>query len=164
EAVFVVGAFRLFRAVPVPGRNLRTPDANFPHLANAQVGAVVSTNDYLGRGDRQTNGPIEVPAVKWVDGDGRRRFREPVGLRKRGAFGLQPASLDRLLHRHAAAERELHAGKVELRESRVVQQGVEQCVDARNSGESRFRQTLYKRGDVSRIQDQQIIPAQLEEG
>ena len=68
-----------------------------------------------------------------------------------------------LLHGHAAAEAHLERTEVELVETRSVQQRVEQCVDPGEEGRRMLGDIPHEPGEVARIRDQDVVPAELHE-
>jgi hypothetical protein len=82
-----------------------------------------------------------------------------VALDQGRAGDLLPALGHRLLHRHAAADSGFHAAEVELGELRIVEQCVEQRVDAADHRVLVPREFLHEARDVARIGDQHVLAA-----
>lgn len=56
----------------------------------------------------------------------------------------------------------MQRGEIKLLELFVVQQGVEQGIDPGHGGKRILRQLLHQPGDIARVGDQQILPAQFD--
>jgi len=113
----------------------------------------------LGRGHGQPDGAGEIRGVERIDGDRRRGLGQAIGLRQRLAGDGAPAFGDRALHRHAAAQGQAQVGEIQLGEIRVVDQGVEQGIDAGEDIDRRLAPGSDQRRLVARIDDQQIAHA-----
>ena len=154
---------RLVLAVPVTRHHLRAADADLARHADAHGVAGVVAQDQFGGRDRQSDRPVERREIEWIDRRRGRGLGEPVGLDQRHAGDLGPLLGHRFLHRHAAAQRQLQRGEVELAERLVVHQRIEQRVHAGKGGELVFGHLLDEAGDVARIGDEDIFGAQRHE-
>ena len=105
--------------------------------------------------------PVNSVAADLVGGGDGRGFRQAVAFGDAVAGQLLPAFGDRALHRHAAAERQDQRLEVELAEVLVVQQRVEQRVEARKDVEPVFLQFLDEARNVARIGDEDVVRALL---
>ena len=101
--------------------------------------------------------PVNSPPLNLVGGGDRRGFREAVAFRDGRAGQRLPALGDRALHRHAAAQRQHQRLEIELAEVLVVEQRVEQRVEAREDVERVLCQFLDEAGNVARIGDEQVL-------
>ena len=148
--------FGLVRPVPVARHHLRALDAQFAGFADLEVAAVVVANGDLRRGHRQADRAVVAIDVERIGDRRGRGLGQSVGFDQRLAGHRLPALGDRSLHRHAAADRQMQVREIELGEVLVVQERVEQRVDARDGGEACSPQRLHERRNVARIGDQKI--------
>ena len=132
-AQVTVGSHRLGGLVgphPVAGHDLRALDAQFAGLAGPYVAAAVVANGDVGRGQRQADRAGEVLDGERIGDRGGRGFSQPVGFDQRLAGQRFPPLGDRPLHGHAAADRQMQAREIEPSEILVVDERVEERVDA----------------------------------
>ncbi len=135
-----------------------------PGLPSVDGLALVVAQDQLGRRNRQPDRAVVLGQVQRVDRRGRRGLGQSVGLDQRRARDRLPLDRHRFLHGHAAAERDLQRGEIELREIRAVDQGVEQRVDAGEGRELILAHLLDEPRNVARIRNQHVFAAQRHEG
>ena len=152
----------LLRAVPVALHDLGSAYADLAGLADGQHVAVVVGDADLGRGDRQTDGVVELLGDR-VDAGAGRGLGETPGLRQDAAGHLLPAFGDRALHGHAAAQGAAQRAEVHRLEAGGVQQRVEERVHARDVGELVLLQFLHEAREVARVRDEDIGPAEPQE-
>ena len=146
----------LIRPVPIAGHDLRTPDAQFPGFADLEVASVVVANGDLRRGHGQADRAGEVIDVQRIGDCRGRGLGQPVSLDQRLAGHCLPALGDRSLHRHPAGDRQMQPREIEIGEVLVVEQRVEQRIDAGDGGERRSAQRLDESRYVARIGDHEI--------
>ncbi len=120
--------------------------------------------DDLGRGNRQADGTVELLHVERIDRRCRRGFGQAVSLQQRGSRHLEPFFGNRPLHRHAAAQRHIHGREIELGKIGVVEQRVEQRVDAGHHGNRILAPLLDEAGNVARVGNQQVARTDHQEG
>ena len=128
-------------------------------FAELEVAPVVVADGDLGRRHRQADRAVERIDVERIGDRRRRGLGQSVSFDQRLAGHGLPALGDRSLHRHAAADREMQVREIELGEVLVVQERVEQRVDAGDGGEPRSSQRLDQRRNVARIGDHEIRSA-----
>ena len=102
--------------------------------------------------------------VERIDRCRRRGFGQAVSLQQRHADRFQPALGHRRLHRHAPPQRDIHGRKIELGEIGIVEQGVEQRIDAGHYRHRVLAPFLDEAGNVARIGNQQVAGADHQEG
>ena len=142
--------------VPVACHDLRALDAQFAGFADFEVATVLVANCDVGRRHRQPDGAAEPIDVERIGDRRGRSLRQSVGFDQRLAGHRFPALGDRSLHRHAAADRKTQMREIEAREILVVEQRVEQRVDAGDDGEASLPQRLDQRRNVAGIGDHEI--------
>ncbi len=103
--------------------------------------------------------PEKRSASAGIAGQRRRGFRQAVAFRQRAAGHRQPLFGNGLLGRHAAAERSLELGEVDLVEAGRIQKPIVKRVDGREAVDLVFRQLLDEARHVARIGDQQVDAA-----
>src|SRR5687767_3455588 len=130
EAVAAEDLGGLVGALPVALHHLRPLDADLARLAERHVLVVVVAQHDLGRRHWQADRAVVGLEVERIHRRARAGLGQAVALEQRAAGDLLPAIGHRLLHRHAAAHAQPHLGEIELVEIRVVEEGVEQRVDA----------------------------------
>ena len=129
---------------------------NSPASPSVEVAAVVVANGDVGRRQRQADRAGEVLDGERIGDRGGRGLGQSVGFDQRLAGQGFPPLGDHALHRHAAADRQMQAREIEPGEILVVEQRVEQGVDAGDDRARRLSQRLDEGRDVARIGDQEI--------
>ena len=144
------------RPVPVARRHLRSAHADLARFADIEFPAIIGPDRDEGRWDRQADGAVEIEADR-IDAGRGRGLRQAPGLRQHAAGDFFPAGRDRGLYRHATPERHAQLAEVDIGEIRVMQQRVEQRVDAADEVEPEFLQLLDEAREIARIGDQDVV-------
>ncbi len=147
----------LFGPVPVAGHHLGTANADLADLVEPKILAILVADGDFGRRDRQADRAGERIAVEAVRRRHRRRFRQAVTFGDHDPGQVPPALGDAALHGHAAAERQQQRLEVDLLEVIVVQQRVEQRVEAGKDVDGVCVEFLDQRGNVARVGDQDVF-------
>ena len=108
---------------------------------------------------------VPIPRVaNRIDADDRRRLGQAITFDQLGAGDFAPAHGDRALHRRSAADREFELAEIESGEVRIVDQRVEQRVDAGHGGDARPRDGADQSLDVARIGNEHASSAHQRKG
>ncbi len=135
---------------------MRTANGDFAGLAQRhRIAGVVQDRDF-GRWQRQADGTAVFGDAGWIGASDRRCFGQAVTFDNRAAGNFFPFVRNRFLHCHAATNAYAISGEIQLGEIRMIQQGVVQRIDRRESVDLVLRHFLDQAGDVARIRDQQI--------
>ena len=129
---------------------------NSPVSPSVEVAAGVVANGDVGRRQRQADRAGEILDGERIDDRGRRGLGQSIGFDQRLAGQRFPPLGDHALHRHAAADRQIQAREIEAGKILVVEQRVEEGVDAGDDRAGRLPQRLDEGRDVARIGDEQI--------
>ena len=118
----------------------------------------------LGRRDRQADRAVVRRQVERIDRRRRRGLGQPVGLDQRHAGDLLPLVGDRLLHRHAAAQRRAAASRSRAcANSGLLTSALNSVLTPVIAVNLYLRHLLDEAGDVARVRDQHVLGAERHE-
>ena len=150
-------------ALPVAQHHLRAFHAQLARLARRDLIIVIVHQLRFGRRNRQPDTATVVVNIVWVHADQRRALRQAIALQQILTGELNPPLGHHLLHRHSAAGGKMQRREIELLKLFVVKQGVEQRIDPGHCGERVFCQLFDQPRDITRVGNQQVLAAELNE-
>src|SRR5690606_24188310 len=95
--------------------------------------------------------------IKWIAAKYRRCFAEAVPFNKGFAGHFFPANGNRVLYGHAATYGALEFAEIELCKVGLIQQAIEQRINARHERKLVLSQFLYESLHVAGIRDQDVF-------
>ena len=150
---------RLVGSLPVTRHHLRPLDADLARLPQRHVVTRVVTQYEIGRWDREPDRAVVLLKIERIYRRRRRCLGQAVRFDQRHAGDLLPSLGNRLLHRHAAAQRQAQRREIQPRKIGVVEQRIEERVDAGERGEAVLAHFLDESGNVARVRDQHVLGA-----
>ena len=117
----------------------------------------------IGRRNGQADRPVVFGEIERIHRRRRRGLGQAVRFDQRHAGHLLPALGNSALHGHPAAQGHLQCRKIELGEIRIVDERIEQRVDAGERRELVARHLLHEARNVARIGDQHVLGAERHE-
>ena len=124
--------------------------------ADWEVGAFIISDRDFGRGNWNAAGTIEVLQIDWIARHNGRCLGQAIGFDQRFARDGFPFFRNGLLQRGTARGGDAQARKIEPREIGIVDERLEQSVDAREASKLVPSQFLHEPPNITRIRDQHI--------